>query len=102
MWDGDAGGAGGVGAGAALCPLLPYTAKPPGAALDGGRGASGAQQLLHTDAKVELAVAHDGQICCDTTVLPSPGDGWNVLARLLMCESVDRPYRSNEATALPT
>jgi hypothetical protein len=43
--------------------LLPYTVKPPGASLDGGRGASGAEQLLHTDANVELAVAHDGQIC---------------------------------------
>jgi hypothetical protein len=41
---------------------------------------SGAEQLLHTDAYVELAVAHDGQICCDTTVLPPPEDGWNVLA----------------------
>jgi hypothetical protein len=41
---------------------------------------SGAEQLLHTDAYVELAVAHDGQICCDTTVLPPPEGGWNVLA----------------------
>ena len=63
MWDGDAGGARGAGAEAAPCPLLPYTVKPPGASLDGGRGASGAEQLLHTDANVELAVAHDGQIC---------------------------------------
>ena len=63
MWDGDLGGAGGAGGEAAPCPLLRYAVKPPGASLDGGRGASGAEQLLHTDAYVELAVAHDGQIC---------------------------------------
>ena len=40
-----------------------YTWKPPGASLDEGRGASGEEQLLHTDAYVELAVAHEGQIC---------------------------------------
>jgi hypothetical protein len=38
-------------------------ANPPEVSLGTERGSRGTEQLRQTDANVEFAVAHDGQIC---------------------------------------
>jgi hypothetical protein len=50
-------------------------ANPPEVSLGRERGSRGAEQLRQTDANVEFAVAHDAQICWDTTTQPPPGTG---------------------------